>query len=201
MRAGWVLLLIAGGMCAWGQAEIRLAEYSGQYIENNHYAVYWYDPDPNNPSGPLQPDITINYDIDPVPFWFRCWNDVTGEPADIYRIGGDSESFNAVQIKVAAADGVSPGARNVGELLFNYDASVYAWFPAFNITGTPGTLGVESRIAGIMGPFSVVELGDPFRVDEAIGGGSALLITGDGPHDRDLTVRTGTVTYFLNRNR
>jgi hypothetical protein len=48
MKARWVVLLLAGGVCRWASAGIVLEEHSGYY-------------DPNDPNSPLAPDITIKY--------------------------------------------------------------------------------------------------------------------------------------------
>lgn len=60
MKTRWVLLAIVGGMCALGRAEIQLEQLSRQYSQGDHWDFCWYQP----PSGPREPVITINHDID-----------------------------------------------------------------------------------------------------------------------------------------
>jgi hypothetical protein len=114
---------------------------------------------------------------------------VTHEPADIYGIAA-ADGIGYVYVKVVPKDGVSPGARNVGKLVFDTDADTWAMIPVFNITGTLGTLGVESHVSCIMGLFSVAELGEPFSVDWSIAAGGHLAVTGTGPHSADLYVKS-----------
>jgi hypothetical protein len=179
MKGGWTLFVILGGMWNMARAEVQLAEYSGQYVWGEHYTVAWHYP----PNAPRQPEITILYDIYGVPFHFRCWDDVTGNPADIYRIGGDSASYNPIEVKVVAADGVSAGAQNVGWL--DFDGLMAASFPSLHISGTLGTLGQASYVDKITGPFSVVDIGDPLFVAQLA---DTLTIGGAGPHEAPLTV-------------
>jgi len=187
MRTRWVVLVFIGALCAWGRADIILDEYSG-YQEGTHYKVEWVDVDPNDPNNPLQPEITIVEDIWGQAFWFRCYDDVTDEPADIHSIIGDPTLYGVVGIKVVDKNGTDPGARDVGFLSCDI-TKVAAWFSAFQITGTLGTLEEESHIGGIMGPFSVVELGEALHVDSAISQGT-LFVTGAGPHYADVTVKS-----------
>jgi hypothetical protein len=63
MKARWVVLLLAGGVCRWASAGIVLEEHSGYYDPNdpNQRDVTWRYMDPNDPNSPLAPDITIKY--------------------------------------------------------------------------------------------------------------------------------------------
>lgn len=190
MKPRWVLLAVVGGMCALLRAEVQLEQLENQYTLGDHWSFSWYQP----PSGPREPIITINHGIDAVPFHFHCWDDVTDDPADIHSIGGDSESYVLVYLKVVAADGVSPGARNVGWL--DFDGNMQCWIVAFNITGTLGTLDLPSYIRGTYGdPFTVADIAEPLFVSYGIW--SAFSITGGGPHLGDLSVgqfRDSTLT-------
>jgi len=184
MKPRWVLLAVVGGMCALLRAEVQLEQLENQYTLGDHWSFSWYQP----PSGPREPIITIKHGIDAVPFHFHCWDDATGYPgvpADIYSIGGDSESYVLVYLKVVAADGVSPGAANVGWL--DFDGNMQCWIQAFHITGTLGTLDLPSYIRGTYGdPFTVADIAEPLFVSYGIW--SAFSITGGGPHLGDLLV-------------
>lgn len=194
MRAKWALLVVLGGMCAWGRAEIFLYENSGVYNDPNDYEVDWQDPDPNDPNNPLQPLITIKDDIDGVPFWFIC-QDETGQLADIYGITA-LDDVGVIQVQVLNKSGTGPGARDVGELLFNGDG-VHAWIPAFYISGTLGTLGVASNVDGVTGLFIVSDLGAPFAVDEMIAEGGALRILEPGPNCANLSVKSLVASPYV----
>jgi hypothetical protein len=175
-----MMVLVAAGACASAHAGVKVVEW-GPYNVDDNYTVDWY------PNGPSIKILGPYYEGQP--YEFEVYESETGEPADIYEITSNPY-IGRVDITLVGHQGREFGAANVGKIVLDYGQDVDARFLAFRISGALGTLGVESQVPYIKGPFSAATLGGPLAVSVSVAGEGNLIITGQVSPYPALTLRS-----------
>jgi hypothetical protein len=158
MRVRTIVGLVALGLvvCGYGRADIVLVEHSG-YALGTDYVLSWDG---------YVPSIEILEPSDPLlgPYDFECYDDDTGDPADIGSITAVS-NVGDIELTVFGHDDRVYGAHAVLKVQLT-QAGNTSTVSEFNISGALGSPGNVTRVTYVTGYFHAGSVGNDVELSE-----------------------------------